>query len=59
VSSEVFDRSDALLGSRSATTEPSGRNWGAIGVGLAVAFAVIAIYVVAIWAVVILVQALA
>lgn len=59
MSSGVFDRSDALPGGRSATTEPSGRNWGAIGVGLAAAFAVIAIYVVAIWAVVILVQALA
>jgi hypothetical protein len=59
VSSEVFDRSDALLEGRLATTEPSGRNWGAIGVGLAAAFAVIAIYVAAIWAAVILVQALA
>ena len=58
MSSEVFERSDALLERRSATTEPPGRNWGAIGLGLVAAFAVIALYVVVIWAVVILVQAL-
>jgi hypothetical protein len=57
MSSGAFQRSDALLERKAVTTEPSGRNWRAIGVGLAAAFAVIALYVVVVWAVVILVQA--
>ena len=56
MSSEVFQRSDALL-EREAVTEPSGRDWAGIRVGLVAAFAVIALYVVGVWAVVILVQA--
>jgi hypothetical protein len=58
MSSGAFQRSDALLERKAVTTEPSGRNWPAIGVGSAAAFAVIALYVVVVWAVVILVQAL-
>jgi len=41
------------------TTEPSGRDWPAIGAGLAAALAVVGLYVIGIWAVVVLVQALA
>jgi hypothetical protein len=40
------------------TTEPSGRDLSAIGVGLAAAFALIGIYSAGVWAVVVLVQAL-
>ena len=40
-------------------TESSGRNWAEIGVGLAAVFALIAIYSAGVWAVVVLVQALA
>ena len=58
VSSGVFQRSDALLEREAVTTAPAGRDWSAIGVGLAAAFAVIALYVVGVWAVVILAQAL-
>ena len=59
VSSGAFERSDALLERTAVTTEPSGRNWAEIGLGLAAAFAVIAIYVVGVWSVVVLVEALA
>jgi hypothetical protein len=56
MSSEVFQRSDPLL-EPEVVTKPSGRrNWAEIGVGLVAAFAVIALYVVGVWAVVILVQ---
>ena len=58
MSNEVLERSDAPFERPSATTDPSGRDWGAIGVGLVAAFAVIALYVVVIWAIAILVQAL-
>jgi hypothetical protein len=57
--SQVFHPSDALLEHGAVTTEPSGRDWAGIGIGLAAAFAVIAIYVVGIWSVVVLVEALA
>ena len=57
MSSEVFQRSAALLEREAVTTEPSGRNWAGIAVGLVAAFAVVALYVVGVWAVVILVQA--
>jgi len=59
VNSGVFERSDALLERTAVTTEPSGRNWGEIGLGSAAAFAVIALYAVCIWCVVVLVEALA
>jgi hypothetical protein len=40
-------------------TELSGRNWVEIGVGLASAFALVALLCAGVWAVVVLVQALA
>jgi hypothetical protein len=54
VSSEVFERGDSQLDRRSTATEPS----DSIGIGLAAAFALIAIYCAGTWAVVVLVQAL-
>jgi hypothetical protein len=57
MSSGVFQRSDAPVERKAVTTKPSGQNWAGIGVGLAAAFAVIALYVVGVWTVVILVQA--
>ncbi len=59
VTSRVLQRSGALFEQEAVTTELSGRDWAGIGIGLAAAFAVIAIYVVGIWAVVVLVEALA
>ena len=59
MSSEVLGRSNALLELDVVTTEPSGRNWAEIGLDLAAAFAVIALYVVGVWSVVVLVEALA
>jgi len=59
MSSGALERGDAPLARPSVTTEPSGRNWAEIGVGLAAAFALIAIYSAGVWAVVVLVQALA
>ena len=59
MSSGVLERRDAPLELKAVTTEPSGRNWGEIGLGLAAAFAVIALYAVCIWCVVVLVEALA
>jgi hypothetical protein len=41
------------------TTEPFGRNRAEIGLDLAAAFAVIALYIVGVWSVVVLVEALA
>jgi hypothetical protein len=40
-------------------TESSGRNWAEIGIGLASAFALIALFCAGVWAVVVLAQALA
>ena len=59
MSNEVFRGSEALLERRAVGTEPSGRNWSAIGAGLAAAIALAGMYCVAVWAVVVLVQALA
>jgi len=59
VSSEVLGRSNALLELDVVTTEPFGRNRAEIGLDLAAAFAVIALYVVGVWSVVVLVEALA
>jgi hypothetical protein len=56
VSDGVFEHGVALEG-RAVRTESSGRHWAEIGVGLAAAFALIAIYCAGIWAVVVLVQA--
>jgi hypothetical protein len=58
VSSGAFQRSDASVERRSLRAEPSGRDWPAIGVGLAAALAIVAIYGAGVWAVVVLVQAL-
>jgi hypothetical protein len=59
MSSEAFQRGDAPLAHPSVSTEPSGRrDWGAIGFGLAGAFALIGIFCAGIWAIVVLVQAL-
>ena len=44
---------------RAVRTESSGRNWAEIGVDLAAAFALIAIFCAGVWAVVVLAQALA
>ena len=59
MSSGVLERSDAPLELKAVTTEPSGRDWAGIGLGLAAAFAVIALYVLGIWCVLVLVEALA
>ena len=59
MSSEVLGRSNALLELDVVTTEPSGRNRVEIGLDLAAAFAVIALYVVGVRSVVVLVEALA
>ena len=58
MSSEVF-QGDAPLERRAVSTEPADRNWSAIGAGLAAAIALAGMYGVAVWAVVVLVQALA
>jgi len=58
VSSEVFERGDTQRDRRSTATEPSERNWAEIGIGLAAAFALIAIYCAGTWAVVVLLQSL-
>jgi len=59
VSDEVFQRSDSLLERPEAGTESSGRDWVGIGIGLAAAFALVAIFVAGMWALVVLVEALA
>ena len=51
MSSGVFQRTEAHI------DEPSGRSWNAI-VGLAAALALVGLYGIAIWAAVLLVQAL-
>ena len=56
MSDGVFEHGVALE-HRTVRTESSGRHWAEIGVGLAAAFALIAIYCAGIWAVVVLVQA--
>jgi hypothetical protein len=58
VSDGVFQGRE-LLGDRGVRTESSGRDWAGIGIGLVGALAAIAMYVAGIWAVVVLVEALA
>ena len=58
MSSRVFQRSDALLERQAVRTEPPGRDWAGIGVGLVSAFAIIGVYAACIWAVLVLVEAL-
>jgi hypothetical protein len=56
VSDGVFQRSDSLLERPAVGTESPGRDWAGIGVGLAAAFALIAILLAAMWALVVLVE---
>ena len=59
MSDEVFQRSDSFLERPEVETESSGRDWVGIGIGLAAAFALVAIFVAGMWALVVLVEALA
>jgi hypothetical protein len=59
MSNAVLEQSDVLLEPRAVTTEPSGRDWAQIGIDLATAFLLIALYAVGMWAIVVLVEALA
>jgi hypothetical protein len=56
VSDEVFQRSDSLLEHAAVGSDSSGRDWAEIGVGLAAAFALIAILLAALWALVVLAE---
>jgi len=58
VSTGVIQSSE-VLEQQAVHAESSGRDWGSIGAGFVAAFAVVAIYVTGIWALVVLVQALA
>jgi hypothetical protein len=49
--------SDELLERPAVGTGSSGRDWAGIGVGLAAAFALIAIFVAGVWALVVLAEA--
>ena len=51
-------RSEAQSERRTIASKPAGRDWKAIGFGLAAAFALIALYGIGIWSVVVLVEAL-
>ena len=55
----VFQHSDAVLGGRAVRSESPDRNWAEIGIGLAAAFALIAMYSAGMWALVVLGEALA
>jgi hypothetical protein len=56
--SDGFSQPHELLLERPAVgTEPTGRDWVGIGVGLAAAFALIAILCAAMWAAVVLMEA--
>ena len=46
----------AIVEIAAEATEPSGRDWAGIGVGLAAAFALIAIFLAGTWALVVLVE---
>ena len=59
MSNAVLEQSDVLLESRAVRTERSGRDWAQIGIGLATSFLLIALYAVGMWAIVVLVEALA
>lgn len=56
MSDEVFQRSDSLLEHAAVRSGSSGRDWAEIGVGLAAAFALIAILLAALWALVVLAE---
>jgi hypothetical protein len=57
MSGGLFQRSEGLLERRAVRTESSGRDWAGIGVGLAGAFALVAIFGAGVWALVVLVTA--
>jgi hypothetical protein len=57
LSDGLFEGSDPLLERRALKTESPGRDWAAIGVGLAGALALVAIFVAGMWALVVLVTA--
>jgi glycine/D-amino acid oxidase-like deaminating enzyme len=58
VSDGVFQRSDTLLERTAMGAESSGRNWGEIGIGLAAALALVRLYLAAMWALLVAVEAL-
>ena len=58
VSDGGFQRSDLLLERPAVGTQASSRDWVGIGVGLAAAFALLAIVLAGVWAVVVLAEAL-
>ena len=51
--------SDGLHEGQAVIAEPSGRDWAGIGVGLASAFALVAIVSATVWALVVLIEAAA
>jgi hypothetical protein len=57
MSDGVIQRRDVILDRPAVGTESSGRDWAGIGVGLAGAFALIAVFLAAMWALVVLVEA--
>ena len=59
MSDDVFQRSDLLLERPTVGAKAPGRDWVGIGVGLASAFALLAIVLAGVWAVVVLAEALA
>ena len=56
MSDEVFQRTDSRLQHAAVGTDSSHRDWAEIGIGLAAAFALIAILLAALWALVVLVE---
>jgi hypothetical protein len=50
--------SDTVVERRIVRTEPAGRNWAEIGIGLAAAFALIAMYGAGMWAIWVVAEAL-
>jgi hypothetical protein len=58
VSDDVFERSDLLLERPTVGTQASSRDWVGIGVGLLAAFALLAIVLAGVWALVVLAEAL-
>jgi hypothetical protein len=58
MSDGVFQRSDAVLEDRVVMAESSGRSWGEIGIGLAAAFALVGLYLAAMWALWVVVEVL-
>jgi hypothetical protein len=57
MSDGLLQPNELVLERSAVTTEPHARDWTAIGVGLAAALALIAIFIAATWAIVVLVEA--